>query len=159
MVLRAPRASGFASAPETAIACRHRPRRVRCATACAVRSSRSRWLERLSSASCRLARNPPDPTWIPGFWDDADFDDAIVRIVSTSGASETGWLSMLAPHGVPIYTVSAADDRHHFDRAFAPYPPRGPPVARASAQEGFVKTDRADAAHGMVVLRSGHDRD
>jgi hypothetical protein len=73
--------------------------------------------------------DPPDPTWIPGFWDDADFDDVIVRVTSTVGASETGLLSTLAPHWVPIWSVSAADDRHDADPAFGPHPPRGPPLA------------------------------
>jgi hypothetical protein len=27
--------------------------------------------------------DPPDPTWISGFWDDDDFDNAVVTIVST----------------------------------------------------------------------------
>jgi hypothetical protein len=29
---------------------------------------------------------PPDPTWIHGFWDDADHDDVILRVVSDNGA-------------------------------------------------------------------------
>ena len=73
--------------------------------------------------------DPPDPTWIPGFWDDADFDDVIVRVISTVGASETGLLSALAPHWVPIWTVSPTDDRHDADPAFGPHRPRGPPLA------------------------------
>jgi hypothetical protein len=53
----------------------------------------------------------------------------IVRVTSTVGASETGLLSALAPHWVPIWSVSAADDRHDADPAFGPHPPRGPPLA------------------------------
>jgi hypothetical protein len=26
--------------------------------------------------------DPPDPTWIGGYWDDDDFDDAVILIVS-----------------------------------------------------------------------------
>ena len=25
--------------------------------------------------------NPPDPTWLGGYWDDADFDDVVILIV------------------------------------------------------------------------------
>lgn len=73
--------------------------------------------------------DPPDPTWISGFWDDADYDDVIVRVTSTVGASETGWLSVLAPHWVPIWSIPAADERHQAGPSFGPHPPRGPPLA------------------------------
>jgi hypothetical protein len=72
---------------------------------------------------------PPDPTWIAGFWDDADFDDAVIRVLSTCGTSDTGLLSELAPYWVPIWTVPVPDDRHDAGRAFGPHPPRGPPLA------------------------------
>jgi len=52
--------------------------------------------------------DPPDPTWIAGFWDDADFDDVIVRITSTSSVTETGLSSSLEPHWAPIWTVPVA---------------------------------------------------
>ena len=28
--------------------------------------------------------SPPDPTWISGYWDDDDFDNAVISIVSAS---------------------------------------------------------------------------
>jgi len=31
--------------------------------------------------------NPPDPTWIAGFYDDADFDDVVLAIVSAAVAA------------------------------------------------------------------------
>lgn len=35
---------------------------------------------------CSLVHaTPPDPLWIPGIYDDADYDDAIVTLVSSSG--------------------------------------------------------------------------
>jgi len=73
--------------------------------------------------------DPPDPTWIAGFWDDADFDDVIVRITSTSSVIETGLLSGLEPHWVPIWTLPLAGDRPDPNPAFAPHQPRGPPLA------------------------------
>jgi hypothetical protein len=32
--------------------------------------------------------SPPDPTWIAGFWDDADYDDVVILITSTSGIAD-----------------------------------------------------------------------
>jgi len=29
--------------------------------------------------------SPPDPTWLAGFYDDADYDDAVVAVVAASG--------------------------------------------------------------------------
>jgi hypothetical protein len=70
---------------------------------------------------------PPDPTWIPGFWDDADFDDVIVRVSSTSSVAETHALGTLEPRWVPVWTFPAADDRPAPSPVFAPHQPRGPP--------------------------------
>ncbi len=71
--------------------------------------------------------DPPDPTWIPGFWDDADLDDAIARVTSTFSVAETHALGTLEPHWVPVWTVPAADDRPAPSPVFAPHQPRGPP--------------------------------
>jgi len=73
--------------------------------------------------------DPPDPTWIAGFWDDADFDDVIIRVTSTSSVSETGLLSALAPHWMPIGTLALAGDRPDPNPTVAPHRPRGPPLA------------------------------
>ncbi len=33
--------------------------------------------------------SPPDPLWIAGIYDDADFDEAVVAVVSVAGVVET----------------------------------------------------------------------
>ncbi len=33
--------------------------------------------------------SPPDPTWIPGFWDDGDYDDVTSFLVGSDGAVKT----------------------------------------------------------------------
>src|SRR5512132_710998 len=56
--------------------------------------------------------NPPDQTWQPGIYDDADFDDVIARIASWSGATPeppTGSLGPLPIVAVPLATVEPAD--------------------------------------------------
>jgi len=32
---------------------------------------------------------PPDPTWVVGFWDDDDFDDVVGYLTSATGLVET----------------------------------------------------------------------
>jgi len=41
--------------------------------------------------------SPPDPTWIAGFWDDADFDDVVVAIVSAVVTASPTTLAVAAP--------------------------------------------------------------
>ena len=56
--------------------------------------------------------NPPDQTWQPGIYDDADFDDVIARIVSLSGATPellTGALGLLPVAAAPIAAAEPAD--------------------------------------------------
>ena len=37
--------------------------------------------------------SPSDPSWIAGFWDDADYDDIVILITSNVGAVEPHLLS------------------------------------------------------------------
>jgi hypothetical protein len=71
---------------------------------------------------------PPDPTWIPGFWDDADLDDVVARIISRASVAEMQLVRTLEPHWVAIWTVPAADDAPAPNPVFAPHHPRGPPL-------------------------------
>jgi len=73
--------------------------------------------------------DPPDPTWIAGFWDDADYDDVIVRITSTSSAAEMHPPCALEPHWVAIWTVLLGDDRLSPSPAPGSHQPRAPPIA------------------------------
>ena len=73
--------------------------------------------------------DPPDPTWIGGFWDDADYDDVIARITSTSSAAEMHPPCVLEPHWVPIWAVPLTDDRLTPSPAPASHQPRAPPIA------------------------------
>jgi len=73
--------------------------------------------------------DPPDPTWIAGFWDDADFDDVVVRITSTSGVAEAHSLRALEPHWAPISTAPVADDRLAPSPAVPERQSRCPPCA------------------------------
>jgi hypothetical protein len=41
------------------------------------------------SVVCLAHASPPDPTWIPGIYDNADFDDAILAVLSIDGVTIT----------------------------------------------------------------------
>jgi hypothetical protein len=73
--------------------------------------------------------DPPDPTWIEGFWDDADYDDVIIRITSTTSTIDTDPLYALEPHWVPIWSIPPTDDTLTPCPAFTSHQPRGPPLA------------------------------
>lgn len=38
---------------------------------------------------------PTDPTWVPGFWDDGDYDDVALLVSEASGVASACWLSAL----------------------------------------------------------------
>ena len=40
---------------------------------------------------------PPDPSWIPGLYDNADFDDVILLITSKLGAIQSNIIPSLRP--------------------------------------------------------------
>jgi hypothetical protein len=42
------------------------------------------------------AASPPDPTWIPGLYDAADFDDVVIQIGLLASACDTGAAPSLA---------------------------------------------------------------
>jgi len=72
--------------------------------------------------------SPPDPTWIGGFWDNDDYDDTIVYLMSF-GAAETAPLGALQPHWTPVWIGLPDDERVDPSVPVLPHPPRGPPLA------------------------------
>ena len=39
--------------------------------------------------------SPPDPSWVPGVYDDADFDDVVTQVVSGTGSVTLGIVDVL----------------------------------------------------------------
>src|SRR5438132_13607033 len=72
--------------------------------------------------------SPPDPTWIAGFWDDADFDDVVILITSTSAVAETHSLCTLERYLTRVWTVPLGDDPLSPSPAIRLHQPRGPPL-------------------------------
>ena len=71
--------------------------------------------------------SPPDPSWVPGVYDDADFDDVVIRVVSGTGSVTPGVLDALGftPHrGEQIgHTVETASDSLATDAGHGRAPP------------------------------------
>jgi hypothetical protein len=73
--------------------------------------------------------SPPDPSWVPGFYDGADGDEIVNLVYETSAAYHTalshlGPLPCLLEISLEIIVCNIPD--HHFARG-----PRSPPVLRS----------------------------
>jgi hypothetical protein len=73
--------------------------------------------------------DPPDQSWIGGFYDDADYDDVVILVTSTHGAAETSPLCGLEPNWTPVWILAPADDRLIRGHALPSHQPRGPPAS------------------------------
>lgn len=71
--------------------------------------------------------SPPDPTWIPGFYDAADIDDVVAFLTSDVGAVELFPLDGVGPAQMPVTRVVPLDDRSTAARAPSGNRPRAPP--------------------------------
>jgi len=72
--------------------------------------------------------SPPDPTWIGGFWDDDDYDDVVIYIMSFS-AADTAVIPSLQPRWTPVWIVPLEDEQFVPGPAVPAYHSRGPPLA------------------------------
>ncbi len=74
------------------------------------------------------AADPPDPTWIGGFWDDDDQDNAILAILQIRGVVTSVALSLPTCLVVgPLLVVPARSGIP--SSVFADIAPRAPPLA------------------------------
>lgn len=69
---------------------------------------------------------PPDPTWIGGYWDDNDFDSAIMFIVGAC-AIEVVHRTDTAPSWVPVALIKRHDSNVSTVAPRAAASPRAPP--------------------------------
>jgi len=71
--------------------------------------------------------DPPDPTWISGFWDAGDYDDVIIHITSHLGSAETS-PDCSVPRPRMLVWVGPTDDESLVTHPFiSRFLPRGPP--------------------------------
>jgi hypothetical protein len=71
--------------------------------------------------------SPPDPSWIRGIYDDADFDDVIVFLTSGGGVVEPS-SSDVVPWQVAVADVFQAAEEPRSAPALYSKPPRAPPA-------------------------------
>jgi len=72
--------------------------------------------------------DPPDPTWIGGYWDDDDFDDAVIAITGASAVEAPSPVDTELPLWVPIGLVEMPrQEAYGAPRRPASFP-RAPPV-------------------------------
>ena len=72
--------------------------------------------------------SPPDPTWIPGLYDNADFDDVVLFIAGSLGVVDPSDRSFVRPPALVVGLVVP----HTFaltSRSLSSGPSRAPPVA------------------------------
>ena len=72
---------------------------------------------------------PPDPTWISGFWDDADYDDVNIMITSSVGAVDVLSLCEIGPVLSVLGVLGSSDETSPSAPATSPYQTRAPPSA------------------------------
>jgi hypothetical protein len=70
--------------------------------------------------------DPPDPTWIGGYWDDDDFDDVVTLIVSACAIAVPA-LTDFGPLWMPLVGIQPLPSRFVQLSPHAAASPRAPP--------------------------------
>jgi hypothetical protein len=72
--------------------------------------------------------SPADPSWIPGIYDDADYDDVVALVTSGAGHVAPLLVADLRPYLPLIGGLPQRPERAIRDLSSSPARPRGPPV-------------------------------
>ena len=72
--------------------------------------------------------DPPDPTWIGGYWDDDDFDDAVIAITAASAVGAPPPVDTELPLWVPVARVQIPHQEAYRAPRRPAASPRAPPV-------------------------------
>jgi hypothetical protein len=73
--------------------------------------------------------SPPDETWLPGIYDDADFDDVITLITSSSGTPPNALPDLRRPSSIASSIVVSRETGILRTRVRLPDDARGPPAS------------------------------
>jgi hypothetical protein len=71
----------------------------------------------------------PDPSWIFGIYDGADYDDVVVLITCATGAVSPLHIADLGPMLQVIGSLPQLPERATVSRSAAAFRPRGPPAS------------------------------
>ncbi len=72
--------------------------------------------------------SPPDPSWIAGFWDDGDHDDAIILITHTAATTDVRPPFDAAPTRLVVARIEGSRPSAAPARPLSPQRPRAPPA-------------------------------
>jgi hypothetical protein len=72
--------------------------------------------------------DPPDPTWIAGYWDDDDFDDAVIAIAAASAVEAPPPVEAKLPSWVAVARVEMPEQEAYRAPRRPAASPRAPPV-------------------------------
>ena len=75
--------------------------------------------------------DPPDPTWIGGYWDDDDFDDAVIAITAASAVEAPPPVDTELPLWVPVACVEIPRQETYRAPRRPAAAPRAPPLDSA----------------------------
>ena len=71
----------------------------------------------------------PDPSWISGIYDGADYDDVVVLVTCATGAVSPLRIADLEPMLRMIGSLTQSLERAPVGRSAAAFRPRGPPAS------------------------------
>src|SRR5215469_13454646 len=86
----------------------------------------------LSSLSVLAYASPPDPSWVRGVYDDADFDDVVCLILANTGLVDDSAPVKDRPNFVLIRAELPPDDLSVAHFSLSSVQPRAPPTISAS---------------------------
>ena len=72
--------------------------------------------------------DPPDPTWIGGYWDDDDFDNVVIAIASASAVEAPPRTDCGPPLWQLVWRFNPQTKECPAASAFTAVSPRAPPV-------------------------------
>jgi hypothetical protein len=75
--------------------------------------------------------SPPDPVWIPGLYDDNDYDDVILFITGAVSAVDSGVIDLVGPVVVCLGLVHLSQPQQAWPRPLESLSTRAPPSAIA----------------------------
>jgi len=71
--------------------------------------------------------SPPDPTYLAGFWDNADYDDVVILVTSSIGSTDTHAQRDLIR--LPVVALILPGEKELLPAAlYSPHPSRAPPA-------------------------------
>jgi hypothetical protein len=72
--------------------------------------------------------SPPDPVWIAGIYDGADFDEAVIAVVSATGLVVGASVASISPAKVAAGTASGSHAPSFVVRLLSTFHDRAPPA-------------------------------